>query len=316
MKRVLLLFLRIFITIAIFFALFKFVPYSAIIEIYRDSHKIYLLIGFLVFIASHFIGVYRWRFLLSSLGLVVSFREAFYAFFCGLFFNLFFPSLIAGDVFRGFSISCRHGQTGKVASSVLMDRFSGAVAMALVALISLLIGINILGEGQIIAAVLMLCAIIGFIFLIIFNKAVFLFTIRVLRQTSRLRERLVKFHDQLYFFKSNPHIFIKSLIFSASIQILSPIAFFIISKAFMVEVNIVYFLILVPIIAAISLIPVTIAGAGTREASAVYFFSLIGVQKGIGLGMSLVNLIFLIFSGIIGGIIYVAVYHRWLQPRP
>lgn len=311
----LLLLLRLSATVGIFFILFKLVPYSAIINIYRNSYKIYLLAGYLVFSFSHLIGVFRWKFLLSSLGLKISFREAFYAFFSGLFFNLFFPSLIAGDLFRGLSISYRHGEIKKVASSVLMDRFSGSIALALVAFFSLLIGRNIIEEKRIFFAVFILCAVIGILFLLIFNRKAFLLVTRILRKNSSLYTKLVKFHDQLAFFKNNPYVFIKAIIFSLFIQALLPIGFFIISKAFNIQVNIIYFLILVPIIAAIALIPITIAGAGTREASAVYFFSLIGISRDVGLGMSLMNLIFLLFSGIIGGVFYVTVYHRWLQSR-
>ena len=66
---------------------------------------------------------------------------------------------------------------------------------------------------------------------------------------------------------------------------------------------------------AVASVPVTIAGAGTREASAVYLFSLVGIDKNIGLGISLLNLIFLIGAGILGGLIYVSIYYRWLQPN-
>jgi uncharacterized membrane protein YbhN (UPF0104 family) len=89
--------------------------------------------------------------------------------------------------------------------------------------------------------------------------------------------------------------------------------FFVTSKAFGLDLGIIYFLILVPIIMMIALIPITIAGAGTREAAAVYFFSLVGINKSIGLGMSLLNLAFTIFIGLLGGIFYVTIYHRRLQ---
>lgn len=136
---------------------------------------------------------------------------------------------------------------------------------------------------------------------------------KVFKKDSLLKKKLVAFHDELYFFKENPKIFIKSLFFSFPIQFLTATGFFIISKAFGVKIGIIYFLTLVPIIMAITLIPITIAGVGTREASAVYFLSLIGVGKSIGLGISLVHLVFMIFTSVIGGIIYVSIYHRRLQ---
>lgn len=308
-------FIRLIVAFGILFALFKFIPYEKIIEVYKDSHKVYLFFSFLIFFCCHLIAVGRWKFLLSALGAKASLREVFYSSFSGLFFNLFFPSFVAGDVFKGFSISYRQNDVKKVASSILMGRFSGVATLALVALLSFVLGRNILREKQIVIPLFILCAIAAFSSLLIFSKSFFLRLIRIFKESSLLKKKLSIFHDQLYFFKNNPNVFIKSLFFSFPIWILSSISFFIASKAFNVDVSIVYFFILVPIILAISIVPITIAGVGTREASAVYFFSLIGIDKSIALGISLLNLVFIIFMGIAGGILYVSVYHRLLQSR-
>ncbi|MCF7907498.1 MAG: flippase-like domain-containing protein [Candidatus Omnitrophica bacterium] len=312
-KKNFFLIFKVVVTIAILFALFKLVPYQKIIEVFKDSNKIYLFYAALIFFSCYFIAACRWRFLLSSLGVDMSFKEVFYAFFSGLFFNLFFPSFVAGDVFRSMSISYRHGSAKKVASSVLMDRFSGAIALVSVSAIAYFFGRDILNDPQIIVAIAILCLIIVFSSLVIFNRKVFLFLTKIFRKNDAIEEKIISFHDQLYFFKNNPKVLLKSLYFSVPMQMLTAISFFIASRAFGVEVSIVNFLILVPIIMAIAMIPITIAGAGTREASAVYFFSLIGIEKSIGLGISLLNLILMIVVGILGGIFYVSVYHRWLQ---
>jgi len=306
---------RLLVTAAIILALFKFIPYEKLVLVYKDSQKGYLVLGFFIFFLSLIIGIFRWRFLLSSLGINISVREAFYSYFCGLFLNLFFPSFVAGDVFRSFCISRRHGDTGKVASSVLMDRFSGGIALTLVALFAFILGRSIVPNEGVVVALILLCTIAGFLFLVIFSKSFFRFLARAFKSKPHIEEKLISFHDKLYFFRNNPKIFAKSFLFSFPIQLLLPIGFFITSRAFDVNLGIIYFFIATPIIAAVALIPITIAGAGTREASAVYFFSLVGVKPSIGLGISLINLIFLISMGIIGGIFYVSVYHRWLQPR-
>jgi len=304
---------RIVVTLAILFALFKLIPYRKIIEVFKDSDKIYLVFGALTFFSCYLIAAARWKFLLSSLGVHMSSKEVFYAFFSGLFFNLFFPSFVAGDVFRSMSVSYRHGSSKKVASSVLMDRFSGGVALALVALIAYLLGRNILSDPEVFIAIAILCLTALFLSLVIFNKSVFLFLTKIFRKNDVIEEKIISFHDQLYFFKRNPKVLLRSLCFSLPIQMLVPVSFFITSRAFGVEISIIHFFILVPVIMAIAMVPITIAGAGTREASSVYFFSLIGIAKSVGLGIALLNLILMIFVGIIGGFFYVIVYHRWLQ---
>lgn len=315
MKARILFLFRLLVTIAILFALFKFIPYEKLVSIYKDSKKGYLFLGFFILLLCETIAIFRWRFLLSSLGINVSIREAFYAYLCGLFLNLFFPSFVAGDVFRGFCISRRHGDTGKVASSVLMDRFSGGVALTIIASFAFIFGQSVVSGKEVGVALSILCLIAVFSSLVIFSKSFFRFLAKSFKRKPHFEEKLISFHDKLYFFKKNPKVFAKSFLFSVPLQLLVAVAFFLVSKAFGVSVNIIYFFIVVPIITAIALVPITIAGAGTREASAVYFFSLVGIEKSVGMGISLFNLIYLIFMGIIGGIFYVSVYHRWLQPH-
>jgi len=158
-----------------------------------------------------------------------------------------------------------------------------------------------------------LCAITSFSFLVIFSKSFFRFLVKIFKKKPRFEARLISFHDKLYFFKKNPKVFAKSFLFSLPIQLLGVVAFVVISKAFGLSLNFIYFFIVIPIITAIVLVPITIAGAGTREASIVYFFSLVGIEESVSMGISLVNLIFVISMGIIGGIFYVSIHHRWFQ---
>lgn len=308
--------LKIFISIGILFVLFKLVPYQQLIETYKGAKKIYIFSGFMVFFVTFAISIFRWKFLLSALGVKVTFHDAFCSSFAGMFFNLIFPSFVAGDVFRGFTISNRHGEAKKVASSVLMDRFSGSFALALVALVSFFMGRKLFAHNNsVIFSLVILCALIGFASFLIFSKTFFSFFVSIFKKGSPLKNKIVSFHDQLYFFRKNPGVFLKSMFFSLPIQIISPISFYVISKAFGLHIELLYFLILVPIVMMIALIPITIAGAGLREGAVVYYFSLVGVSKSVSLSMSLLNLAFTIFLGLAGGIFYVALYHRRFQSR-
>ncbi len=314
MKKKISLIIKLFISVAILFVLFKLVPYRELIDVYKKSQKLYIYLSLLVFIVTLTISVFRWRFILHSLGVKASAKDVFSSTFSGLFFNLIFPSFVAGDIFKGFSISTHHGEAKKVASSVLMDRFSGSIALVLVAFFSYMFGRKIFREKEVAVSLGLLCAFICIVSCIIFSKRVFSFLVKILGNNP-LKGKLIDFHDHLYFFRKNPAVFLKSMYFSLPIQLLTPLMFYVGSKAFGLHVSMLYFFILVPIIMMIALIPITIAGAGTREAASIYFFSLIGIDKTVGLGLSLLNLAFTVFTGLLGGIFYVTVYHRRLQSR-
>ena len=316
MNKYLSFFLRLLVTVAIFFALFKFIPYQELIEAYKNSELVYIGYSLVAFFFALMMGVVRWWIILADLGVHVSFREAVYPFFSGLFFNLFFPSLVAGDFFRGFALHCRHGNTKRIASSVVMDRFSGMLALGLVAVIALFFGWRRFLVGRVLVPLVVLLTALSLMALIVFSKRIFLFSISKVKKGSAFRQKLVSFHEQLHVFKTKPIVFVRAITFSILIQLSIPISFFLAAKAFGVEVGLLSFLVLVPLIITVASIPITIAGAGAREAASVYLFALIGVQRSISLSVSLLNLAFMVIFGILGGVLYVAVYHRWLQRRP
>jgi hypothetical protein len=314
MKNIVLFLLRLFVAVALIFALFKLIPYRALVGILKHSKKIYIFYGLLIFFASNAMAVIRWRYILKWLGIKIRRREAFMAFFSGLFFNLFFPSFIAGDVFRAGAISYRHGKLKKSASSVFMDRFSGSVSLAVVASFAAFAGIKKNISPHILSAIFVLLAIIGSVTVVIFSRRVFNFILKIVRNAN-LRERITKFHDELYLFREHPRAFFTCMVVSAFIHIFTCLCFYVTGFAFGLNLSFVDYLIVVPIIMTVALIPVSIAGVGTREAASVYFFSMIGVDKTIALSLSLINLASVILLSVFGGLVYLAFYHRMMQRK-
>ena len=99
-------------------------------------------------------------------------------------------------------------------------------------------------------------------------------------------------------------------------QILGAYLFWLIAKALGQHVGLMYFLMVSPIVCAVTFLP-SIGGLGFREMGWVYFLSRVGVAKGIAVGLSLVSFLFTIVIGVIGGILYVtSVSDRRVQCPP
>ena len=293
------------------------------LALYRGSEKSYIAFAFIIFALVNVLGALRWRFILSCVGIDIRIKETIYTYFSSLFFNIIFPSLLGGDVFRGLALSYRHKNTSKVLSSVVMDRFSGSFGLGIVALSACLLGISKIKGSDIIISTVIFLAINIFMIVVFFNKYSSRYINRLTALDNKylhgfsgghiLKEKIIHLYNELYFFRDNPRVFFISLIYSCAIQAAVCITFFILSKAFSLNTNIIYFFILVPLIQFISVLPISIAGIGTREAAAVYFFSRIGIGKPAALSISLSFLFITILVSIIGGLVYVVVYHRWLE---
>jgi hypothetical protein len=111
-------------------------------------------------------------------------------------------------------------------------------------------------------------------------------------------------------------LIILNLFTSFIIQLVGPISVYFIGLSLGVKVDFIYFVIFLPIIGAITLLPIAIGGLGLREGLFVVYFAKVGVVKQLALAMSLLSFSFIVFYGAIGGLIYaLTVRHRCLQPN-
>jgi uncharacterized protein (TIRG00374 family) len=86
--------------------------------------------SFLFFVIS-WIGVWRWRFLLSTQGVRIRLSESFRLTYIGFFFNNVVPGLTGGDLVKAFYIARRsQGARAEAAVSVFVDRIIGLVGLA------------------------------------------------------------------------------------------------------------------------------------------------------------------------------------------
>ncbi|MDD5069740.1 MAG: lysylphosphatidylglycerol synthase transmembrane domain-containing protein [Candidatus Omnitrophica bacterium] len=313
MKNICFFILRLITAGLLLYFLFAKVPYQKIVDLYSDADKLYLVSGLFIFFMSFVLGIFRWQFLLAAQGVSVGYFHAAKIYLVGLFFNLFCPSFVAGDIFRAVSFSSRYGSSEKIASSVLMDRFSGACALTFITLVAYGWGYKLIAAKEVALAIIILCAILIGGSLLFFSRRFFFLITFFINKKKPFFLKVKRYHDQFYFFRKNPAVFFKSFIISIVIQLVAPVAFYVSSKAFYLQVDMLYFLVLVPIIMVIAIIPVTIAGLGLRENAAVFFFSLIGINAHLSAGLSLISGLSIIISGIVGGGIYVGLSNRCFQ---
>ncbi|MCM8796064.1 MAG: flippase-like domain-containing protein, partial [Candidatus Omnitrophica bacterium] len=207
----------------------------------------------------------------------------------------------------------------EVVASVLLDRLSGYVGLVILALLALLFGFRLIPDRTPFLAVGVITLILIAILLALFNKFIYTKISRLLHspRAGKIRQAVKDLHDELYYFRHNKKIIIKSLIFSIFIQMIGSLSFYLINLSLGLKINIVYFFIFLPLIGAITLLPISIGGLGLRDATVVFFFAKAGVSKDLALAMSLLNFFFILVLAGIGGLIYVStLHHRRIQYHP
>ena len=315
-KRLVSIFLRISISVILLIFLFKQVDKNVLLATIKNADKSLLFFAFLVFFFNYLLCFYRWKMLLTTLEIQIPSKRIITSFSGGVFFSLFLPSTIGGDLVRSIDLATYTKRPREVVATVFLDRLSGYVGLVILALLALLLGGKFLQDKSVLFSVGIITAILIAILLVLFNQFLYSKINKILNspRAGRVREAIKNLHQEIYIFRQHKKMILKNLILSFFVQATSPVVFYIIALSFGIKLNIIYFFIFLPIIGAITLLPISIGGLGLRDATTIFFFAKVGVAKDFAFAMSLLNFFFLLLYGALGGFIYVlTVHHRRIQ---
>ena len=318
-KKILSILLRVSISIILLIFLFKFnkIDLRSLIDNVKAADKNLLFSASIVFLLSYILCFYRWGMLLNTLKVHLPLRRIVISFSGGIFFSLFLPSTIGGDLIRSIDLAVHTSRPKEIIATVFLDRLSGYVGMVLLALIALFFGWRFVSDSKVvIASVLIITVILISILVILFNKFLYFKINKLLHSPNagKLRELIKNLHQEIHLFRHHKIVIANNLIFSVLIQAISPLTSFIIALSLGAKINIIYFFIFLPIIGAISLLPISIGGLGIRENMTVLLFRKAGMSESMAVTMSILNFAFMVIYAAIGGLIYAfTVHHRRIQ---
>jgi glycosyltransferase 2 family protein len=307
---------RIGLSIILLGFLFRQVDEKKMFEIVMNANHSLLLVALGILLLNYILSVYRWSMLLRAVDINIPLKRTIISFSGGLFFNLFLPSTIGGDFMRSIDMATHTRQTKEVLATVFLDRLSGYVGLVIFTLASLALGWHLVADPAVITPVLIVVLILVGLLLVLFDKASYKLINRILSSPNagKLRELITNLHYEIHIFRHKKKILIKNILISVLIQTIAPVSYYLTALALGIKIDIMYFMVFLPIIGAITLLPISIGGLGLREATVVYFFAKAGLCRDMAFTMSLLNFSFVMFYGAIGGLIYVlTVHHRRLQ---
>jgi hypothetical protein len=313
-KKILSFLVRVCISAGVLLFLFQRVDITRILQAVYKSNKPILIFAAVLISFGYIIGFFRWRMLLKELNLNLPRPLIFRSFCIGFFSNLFFPSTIGGDLCRSADLSALSRQPRQVVASVVLDRLSGYTALTVVALGALLIGHKLITEIAVFFVLGIIVMLLAGILAILFNNFLFSKVSKFFSCFGRIGEALSNLHYEIYKFREKKKIISKNFLYSLIIQLIIPLSFYLLSLALATKISPVYFFILVPIISAITALPISIGGLGLREASSMFFFTTVGMSAEIAVTVSLLSFFIIFLLGTTGGIIYVFAFsNRRLQ---
>jgi len=309
-KKIILLIIRIVVSISLIAYLIKtqLKDLSGIIKILKSSNKILLLLSLLTHVFGTWITAFRWKTLLNTQNVRLGIGTLSITVLIGQFFNNILPTSIGGDVFRTYDASKKAGiPMGTSASIILVERFSGVVSAAVYAVAALFLGFTAIGNQPVIIPIIIFFIVTIIIAFLIINPSVFKLgrIFNRFRLMRKLREKLSNVYNTLTSFKKYKLVLIRVLIYSFLLQFSVILNYYLAARALGINLTLTAFIFIVPVVAIIAMIPISIGGIGLRESSIVFIMVALGVANDKAALCSLLILFMLVLVGIVGGIIYV-----------
>jgi uncharacterized protein (TIRG00374 family) len=237
----------------------------------------------------------------------------------GTFFNLFLPSSIGGDLVRSIDLSLYTRKPREVVATVLLDRISGYVGLVIVAITAVFFGYRFIQDKSVLISLAIITLVLVAILLVLFNRFFYSKVNQLLHspRAGKILTYIKDVHEQMHIFRQQTAIIVSNILISLLVQIIGPITFYTLALSIGIKISIAYFFIFVPIIGAITMLPISIGGLGLRDAMTIFFFAKLGISKDLAFAMSLLSFLIILIYGVIGGFIYVfTVHHRRIQPHP
>jgi len=268
----------------------------------------FLAVSWGLMILSTILGSYRWKVLIHVQGDNFRLGRLIKLYFIGMFFNLAMPSLVGGDVVRGYSISRSTKSISRSFIPILLERGIGLFALISISLIA---ASSLLSYSKIIrgwGGLLSVGAFALLLLIFLLRKHFYSFAVGLLKLIGfkEASGKVQGIRDILRQYRRSKRSISFAFLISLFIQILVILTNYFIALSMDIEIPLYSLCIYVPIINLISMVPISLNGVGIREGAYVYFLGMANVSKSSALSLSLVWLGVLLLCGIIGGIFWLA----------
>jgi glycosyltransferase 2 family protein len=242
------------------------------------------------------LSAWKWHLLGRSVGFSQPLGEYVRFYFIGMFFNLFGPSTIGGDVVRALYLG--GGRRPALAvNSVLFDRVSGLATLMALGAVALAafpgydfpwpLTASIVGGGALLVLGWWMCPRL----------------VRFLPETSRVRRQV---ENDLAPFWRDQALLLRVSIVSLVFHLTQVVVQYVLVLAAGAHVPFSYCLIFHPVISLMTALPVSVGGFGVREGGYLYFLTRIDVDDSIAVTVGLLWFAVTVLSGLVGAALFIA----------
>jgi hypothetical protein len=288
-KKISALFIKIAVSVCLLAYLLHVTDISAFIDRISALPLSFVLLGWVYYAICQLISAYRWQLFLNVKNIHVKVSKLFSFYMVGMFLNNFLPGAVGGDVVKTYDLYKYTNKGNYSVVSVFLERFTGLIGLALIAVVAAIIGFQKLSTPVILLSVWGTAFLLTFIVLMIWYEPLYQLSKRLIfvLLPSALHSKFDSLHMALYSYKNHMGTIWYAVAISTVLQLLFALYYAIAAYALGINVDLVYFIIFLPIITIVTMIPISLGGLGIREGMMVLLFHHVGVSSSDILSISL-----------------------------
>jgi glycosyltransferase 2 family protein len=302
MRAILTLTIRILVSLALLYVALRGINFAAIQARISQINLGWIGFAILVTIFQIFLGALRWREISALCEAPLTDLQAFRYNMIGAFFNQTLPSSIGGDAVRLWLVN-RTGAGWRAATySILTDRAVGLIALALIIVTSLPWSYGMIADsnGRLALMFVDFAALAGGLGFLLLGYLPWSWLKRWW-PTRHIRACSVVANQVIFNPRSGPKIAALSL----SIHVLAVVIAWCAVRAIAAPANFEQIFLLTPPIMLITMMPISIAGWGVREATMMVAFGYAGLAQTDGTVVSILFGAVYFIVGAIGGLVWI-----------
>jgi uncharacterized protein (TIRG00374 family) len=252
---------------------------------------IWFLIAFSIFGISFAIGASRFSILLRGAGFAIGWPSLFRAYLVAGFFNLVLPGAILGDVYRLWDVRREAGKGSRALGIIAVERLLGLSALGCLGLVAAPF-IPLESEDRSLAWLLMgLCGVIalgtaGALHPVI-NGQIRRLAAPLRRVSQRIADALDGALMAVAELAERPQVLLRAFFLSLLNQGLPVAAVYCLAVPLAGSTSWYWFVIIVPFVTLVSLVPISVGGTGVREYFYITLFGAVGMPKQAALALAL-----------------------------
>ncbi len=296
MRGILIFATRVIVSLALLYLALRGIDFASIRSRLSEINLLWIGFAVLVTVFQIFLGALRWREISALCGAPLTVLQALRYNMIGAFFNQTLPSSIGGDAVRLLLVS-RSGAGWRAATySILTDRAIGLIALAFIIVASLPWSYGMIADqnGRLALVFIGFAALAGGLGFLLLGHLPWPW-LKKWWPTKHIHACSLVANQVIFNRRSGPEIAVLSL----SIHVLAVVIAWCAVRSIAAPADFGQLFMLVPPIMLITMMPISIAGWGVREATMMVAFGYAGLAQTDG---TVVSILFGIVSSIVGGL--------------